>query len=90
VFVQLSLEEEQDEVVNQVTSNGDKITTGKLNVEKRELDGKPFLQVGKGGQMYIFSVSITHGKDLLKLLPTNKSVNGGFYWYYQAWFLDMN
>jgi len=33
--------------------------------------------------MYIFSLSILEGEDLLKLLPTKMSLNSGFYWFYQ-------
>ena len=53
IKVQLTIEEENGEIVNQVAQN-DKVPQGKLNVEKREIDGRPFLQVGKGGIMTIF------------------------------------
>ena len=33
--------------------------------------------------MYIFSLSILEGEDLMKLLPTKMSLNSGFYWFYQ-------
>ena len=52
--VQLGLEEENKQIVNNINNTNLK---GKLTVEKREIDGRPFLQVGKGGQMYIFRYS---------------------------------
>lgn len=81
--IKLALEEENGDLVNNINQESGVNKGGKLNVEKRELDGKPFLQVGKGGDMYIFSLSILEGEDLLKLLPTKMSLNSGFYWFYQ-------
>ena len=39
--------------------------------------------------MTIFSVSITDGSELMKILPSNQRVNGGFYWYYSLYGNDV-
>ena len=46
--IKLALEEENGDLVNNINQESGMNKGGKLNVEKRELDGKPFLQVGKG------------------------------------------
>ena len=46
--IKLALEEENGDLVNNINQESGMNKSGKLNVEKRELDGKPFLQVGKG------------------------------------------
>ena len=83
--IRLSLEEENGNLVNNITENLPATkNSGKLAVEKRELDGKPFLQVGKGGDMYIFALSILEGDSLINLFPSKLSMKAsGFYWFYQ-------
>ena len=53
--VELNLEEEQSDGANNVLQENN---SGKLPVETKEENGKPFLQIGKGGSMYIFSLSL--------------------------------
>ena len=51
--IKLALEEENGDLVNNINQESGMNKGGKLNVEKRELDGKPFLQVGKG-MFYVY------------------------------------
>ena len=55
--IKLALEEENGDLVNNINQESGMNKGGKLNVEKRELDGKPFLQVGKGMFYVIFRKS---------------------------------
>jgi len=78
--VELNLEEEPSDGANNVLQENN---SGKLPVETKEENGKPFLQIGKGGSMYIFSLSLLSGERLVNLIPANRPVHDGFYWFYQ-------
>lgn len=78
--VVLTLEEEPSAGANNVLQENN---SGKLPVETKEENGKPFLQIGKGGSMYVFSLSLLSGERLVNLMPANRPVHEGFYWFYQ-------
>ena len=53
LLICLSLEDQNEEVVNNV-HNGNTKNHSKLHVEKMERNGRPFLQIGKATDIYIF------------------------------------